>query len=265
MQSPPPPPSPARGKLTLHTASKAATNADATHSSIANPPSGNYRIRWRGKISEEMPISTILKKTETGEFGMLSQIQINDQWLTIRDFLAEHEHSEKARVATAIRDAEEERSRHMAEAVRAAAEQKRLAEENAAERARQHELESENSRAQPTTQQGTAFCRYCGNQILTTAAMCMKCGSPIGSLQNGTTNSNSAVTRKSKTAYVLLALFFGYLGMHNFYAGYFGRGIAQFLICILLGWLIYPIAILFIWNIIEILAVKQDSNGNSFN
>lgn len=277
---PPPPPTPSRGKLQLQSAPNAATRDATTQTYISNPPTGNYRIRWRGKTTEEMPIALILKKTETGELGMLTQIEVNARWLTIRNFLAEHQHSEKERIATATReaeeersrqiatarrDAEEERSRHMAETVRAAAEQKRVAEENAGERARQHELESEKSRAQPTTQQGTTFCRYCGNQILATAAMCMKCGSPIGSLQNGMSNNNSTVTQKSRTAYVLLALFLGGLGMHNFYAGYFGRGITQLLICIFLGWLIFPIVILFIWILIEVFTVKQDPNGQPFN
>ena len=262
MQTPPPPPppprTPARGKLQLRIAPNAATNDAATQSFDPNPPSGNYRVRWRGKITDEMPISLILRKTENGELGMLTQIEVNARWLTIRDFLAGHEQSEKERIATANREAEVERARRKEEAVRDAAEKKRLADENAAELARQHELEIERARAPIAAQQGTAFCRFCGNQILVTAAMCMKCGSPIG-------NHNSAATRKSRTVYVLLALFFGPLGIHNFYAEYYGRGAAQLLICIFFGWLILPILILWIWNLFEIFAVKQDPNGNPFN
>lgn len=240
-------------------------NNDATQSSASNPPSGSYRVRWRGKITEEMTVSLILKKIESGEFGMLSQIEVNDRWLTIRDFLAGHEQSEKERIATASRAAEAERARRKEEAVQDAAEKNRLAEEIAAERSRQHELETERARAQPATQQGNAFCRYCGNQILSTAAICMKCGSPISSIQNGMSNNNSTGTRKTRTAYVLIALFLGFLGIHNFYAGYYGRGIAQLLICICSGAYNFLLVILFFWTIFEMFNVKQDSNGNPFN
>ena len=131
-------------------------NNDATQSSASNPPSGSYRVRWRGKITEEMTVSLILKKIESGELGMLSQIEVNDRWLTIRDFLAGHEQSEKERIATANRAAEAERARRKEEAVQDAVEKNRLAEEIAAERSRQHELETERARAQPATQQGNA-------------------------------------------------------------------------------------------------------------
>ena len=72
------------------------------------------------------------------------------------------------------------------------------------------------------------------------------------------------VTSKSRTAYVLLGLFLGGLGIHNFYAGYVGRGIAQLLITIFLFWLIIPLIAVIIWNIVEICTVSQDAKGVAF-
>ena len=70
---------------------------------------------------------------------------------------------------------------------------------------------------------------------------------------------------KSRIAYILLGLFLGGLGIHNFYAGYVGRGIAQLLITLCLGWLFVPLIIVGIWILIEIIVVTEDSNGIKFS
>lgn len=66
---------------------------------------------------------------------------------------------------------------------------------------------------------------------------------------------------KSRAAYIVLGLFFGCLGIHNFYAGRVGAGIAQLLITIFLGWLFIGIVITAFWALIEIIAVDTDGNG----
>jgi TM2 domain-containing membrane protein YozV len=70
------------------------------------------------------------------------------------------------------------------------------------------------------------------------------------------------VSPKSRVAFVLLGLFLGCLGVHNFYAGYTGKGVAQLLITIFLGW-VFGLGILItgIWALIEIIAVSTDVNG----
>jgi len=68
---------------------------------------------------------------------------------------------------------------------------------------------------------------------------------------------------KSRTAYVLLAVFVGYFGIHNFYAGYKGRAIAQLLITVIS---IFTLALIsWIWAIIEAIVIKEDANGKSFS
>lgn len=61
----------------------------------------------------------------------------------------------------------------------------------------------------------------------------------------------------NKLAYCLLALFLGWFGVHKFYAGQVGRGIAFFLF----SWTGIP-AIIALFNLIGALLKKADINGN---
>ena len=71
-----------------------------------------------------------------------------------------------------------------------------------------------------------------------------------------------ARSTKCRVAYVVLGLLLGCLGIHNFYAGYIGRGIAQLLITVLsVGFLCPAVAI---WNIIEVCVIDADSRGLKF-
>lgn len=65
---------------------------------------------------------------------------------------------------------------------------------------------------------------------------------------------------KSRAVFIVLALFLGCLGIHNFYAGYGGRGAAQLAITILTGCM-GGFVITSIWAIIECIAVDTDATG----
>jgi serine/threonine protein kinase len=69
-------------------------------------------------------------------------------------------------------------------------------------------------------------------------------------------------TAKSRTVYVLLGIFFGGLGIHNFYAGHRDRAILQ-LVMILTGWLLcfIPWVVVCVWVWIEVITVTHDGNG----
>ena len=69
---------------------------------------------------------------------------------------------------------------------------------------------------------------------------------------------------KERIVYVLLGLFLGGLGVHNFYAGYLGRGIAQLILTLFFFWLIVPLFVVSIWVIIELIVVKKDAQGRPF-
>ena len=71
--------------------------------------------------------------------------------------------------------------------------------------------------------------------------------------------------QKSRLVYILLGAFLGYFGIHNFYAGYIGKGIAQLLITLFLGWLLFiPVLAVFVWMLIEVCTVTEDANGVPF-
>lgn len=72
----------------------------------------------------------------------------------------------------------------------------------------------------------------------------------------------AGVEQKSNLTYILLGVFFGALGVHNFYAGYTGRAIAQLLISVLTLFILSFIS--GIWAIIEVCTVRKDGKGIPF-
>lgn len=126
------------------------------------------------------------------------------------------------------------------------------------------------------------YCRNCGNVMNDQAAICVTCGVPVGKGNNycpqcgDLTNSMSQICmkcgvhlntygqQKSKLAAGLFGIFLGALGVHRFYLGHIGIGLAQLLItvlsCGLLSWATW------IWGLIEgimILAgnINKDAKG----
>ena len=121
-------------------------------------------------------------------------------------------------------------------------------------------------------------CRYCGELIDPTLRMMteMKNESKtavnivsgpavkIVPLGNNVSSTAVEVSPKQRITYILLGIFLGGLGIHNFYAGYSGRGVAQLLISLLIGWLVLPLIAVWIWVIIEVCTVNKDAEGNLF-
>ena len=112
------------------------------------------------------------------------------------------------------------------------------------------------------------FCKNCGAEVADTAVICVKCGSATGVAIPTTAGAQSGA--KSRAIYVLLAIFLGQLGIHNFYAGYSGRGAVQ-LVCAILSILLAVVVIgflglfvLWVWAVIEALTVTKDSSGQAF-
>ena len=66
---------------------------------------------------------------------------------------------------------------------------------------------------------------------------------------------------KSRLAYILLAIFLGGFGIHNFYAGYTKKAVIQLLLTVLLGWTGVVALGVLVWIIIDIIQVTADSNG----
>ncbi len=67
---------------------------------------------------------------------------------------------------------------------------------------------------------------------------------------------------RSRTTYIVLGIFLGALGIHNFYAGYTGRAVGQ--LCLSVLTLFYLAIISWVWAIVEICIVEKDSAGIQF-
>ncbi|MBE6448276.1 MAG: TM2 domain-containing protein [Alphaproteobacteria bacterium] len=73
-------------------------------------------------------------------------------------------------------------------------------------------------------------------------------------------------TPKNGVIYIVLAFFLGALGFHNFYAGYWGRGLAQLILTLIAPWFLYiPLLFVAFWALLELLFVGKDSKGRSFS
>jgi TM2 domain-containing membrane protein YozV len=70
-------------------------------------------------------------------------------------------------------------------------------------------------------------------------------------------------THKSRTSYIVLGIFLGALGVHNFYAGYTARAVGQ--LCLTVLTLGYLAVVSWIWAIVEICIVEKDSAGLRFS
>lgn len=101
----------------------------------------------------------------------------------------------------------------------------------------------------------SATCPYCGNVSVVASGygppMVMYAMGPRGLM----------APKCSRATYIVLALFLGGLGIHNFVAGRIGAGVAQLLITLLTGWLLIPLFFIFFWVLIEVIAVDTDGNG----
>ncbi len=113
------------------------------------------------------------------------------------------------------------------------------------------------------------FCTNCGANIKEGAKFCMNCGTSLDGKEE-TKKTTSAVNEiptaqgKSKVVAGLLAIFVGMFGVHNFYLGYTGKGIAQLLLTLLSCFVLSFVS--GIWSFIEGILIltgeiKKDAYG----
>ncbi len=91
--------------------------------------------------------------------------------------------------------------------------------------------------------QGDKFCANCGGQTLPNASVCMNCGYAI--------KHTGSSAERSAMVVLLLAIFLGNLGIHCFYLGYNGKGVAQLLISLLLFWTVIAPIIVWVWALVQ--------------
>ncbi|MDO4752322.1 MAG: TM2 domain-containing protein [Akkermansia sp.] len=145
-------------------------------------------------------------------------------------------------------------------------------------------------------------CEYCNNEIPQNMAKCPSCGAPAPysapaptpypapapypgqapapypgqmppagapiniNVVNGAPGMQMATPPKSRIAYILLALFLGGVGAHNFYAARYGCAAAQLVLfiigmCTCGATLVFTAPIVFIWCIIEMCVVNTDGRN----
>lgn len=67
---------------------------------------------------------------------------------------------------------------------------------------------------------------------------------------------------KSRQVYVLLGIFLGIFGVHNFYAGYIQRAVSQ--LCLTVLTCFYGAVVSWIWAIVEVCTISKDYDGVEF-
>jgi TM2 domain-containing membrane protein YozV len=139
---------------------------------------------------------------------------------------------------------------------------------------------------------GLIACPECKAQISDLSDKCVQCGYPLRPIQaeavdktrnvrdggsllagnphydGGTRQHNPPPTRpvsqKSRGTFIILGVLLGGLGIHNFYAGYLGRGFVQLLTTVVLGVFFFVgIMIVGFWVIAELFMVKVDAAGRT--
>ena len=70
---------------------------------------------------------------------------------------------------------------------------------------------------------------------------------------------------KNGIVYILLAFFFGAIGVHNFYAKYWKRAFAQLLLSLIAPYMLYlPLLFTSFWAMLELLLVNKGPDGMLF-
>jgi TM2 domain-containing membrane protein YozV len=107
------------------------------------------------------------------------------------------------------------------------------------------------------------FCESCGAIIKQAAEICPQCGVRAKPYPyQFSTGAPYVAGAKQRMVYILLGVFLGNFGIHNFYAGYTNKGIAQLVISLTLGWVFgLGVLISWVWAIIDIVTITVDANG----
>ena len=71
------------------------------------------------------------------------------------------------------------------------------------------------------------FCNECGKEVKEKAVVCVHCGVAIN--PGGNTQGDGPVSDKEWLVTLLLSFFLGVFGIHRFYTGHTGIGVAQLL------------------------------------
>jgi len=114
----------------------------------------------------------------------------------------------------------------------------------------------------PAETEAPKVCPECGEETIEGAAFCAKCGRRLSELPPINLNKNvQKLSHRSKLVAGLLGIFLGGFGVHNFYIGKTGVGVAQIILTIA------TCGIASIWGFIEGIVIltqsePKDADGN---
>ena len=114
------------------------------------------------------------------------------------------------------------------------------------------------------------FCTNCGNELEEYHHCCPNCGNAVKNTSKPSTNSYSeSNTNRSKVIAGLLGIFLGGLGVHNFYLGYYQKGLIQLLCTLFLSKLTFGVVgfAMAVWGLVEGIqiltgSINVDAQGN---
>jgi TM2 domain-containing membrane protein YozV len=90
------------------------------------------------------------------------------------------------------------------------------------------------------------YFQKCGKEIAAEASFCSSCGAPMHTAAMGPGyNAEKSVSPYSRLAALLLCFFLGWLGVHRFYVGKVGTGVAM----------IFTLGGLGIWTLIDFIMI----------
>lgn len=106
-----------------------------------------------------------------------------------------------------------------------------------------------------------AFAPTADSRLAPGSAVCAGCGAPAaatgaptgayGPMPGAAPSAAPQVSDKKKIVALLLAIFLGQLGIHNFYLGYTKKGIIQLCVSLLLSWTYVASVAIWIWALVE--------------
>ena len=79
---------------------------------------------------------------------------------------------------------------------------------------------------------GNAFCANCGEAVSPEAAVCMKCGVAV---KNAGATAGGNLNGQDKVVMILICLFLGGLGIHNFMMGETKKGVFKIIMSLCCG------------------------------
>ena len=200
-----------------------------------NEPDSRYTLRWRGRQLGPYSMQQLNQKLDEHEIGMGHEICCEDQWITLEEFFA------------------------------------RLKAEQAAA-------------APPAASNPPAFLTLATSpsnpsvgkpgQISTSAAE--SSAGPImggvekaGAIRLSVTPAPLVMKRpalstppRHRLVYAFLGIFFGFLGVHNYYARHWLTGLLQLLLSIATFLLGFGVIAPWLWALAEAILVRKDGNGN---